>query len=160
MTVTSVDKDLDIATMTVTTAFAAPVERVWEIWADPRLLEKWWGPPSYPATVEQHDLTPGGEVSYYMTGPEGDQPHGLWKILEVDGPASLEFEDHFADENGNPNPEMPSTNVKVEIGSVGEDGSRMTISSKFSSPESMAELIEMGMEDGLKQALGQIDGLL
>jgi len=51
MTVTSVDKDLDDLTLTLTADFDAPIERVWELWADPRKLERWWGPPEYPATV-------------------------------------------------------------------------------------------------------------
>jgi hypothetical protein len=26
--------------------FDAPIERVWQLWADPRQLERWWGPPT------------------------------------------------------------------------------------------------------------------
>ena len=43
MTVTNVDKDLDARTLTITAEFDAPLERVWELWADPRKLERWWG---------------------------------------------------------------------------------------------------------------------
>ncbi len=50
MTVTTVDTDLDARTLTLVAEFDAPVERVWELWADPRKLERWWGPPGYPAT--------------------------------------------------------------------------------------------------------------
>jgi len=160
MPVTDVDKDLEIATMTVTVDLDAPVERVWQVWADPRLLEKWWGPPSYPATVEHHDLSPGGTVNYFMTGPEGDTPHGLWKITSVDAPNRLEFEDNFADDEGNPNLDMPSTKVRIDFTPVGGGGTEMTIASTFASPEAMVELIDMGMEEGLKQALSQIDALL
>ncbi|WP_367618868.1 SRPBCC domain-containing protein [Brevibacterium sp.] len=53
--------------------FAAPPERVWEVYADPRQLEKVWGPPTYPATVVDHSLVPGGRVTYYMTSPEGGE---------------------------------------------------------------------------------------
>ena len=49
-----------------------PIARVWALWADPRKLERWWGPPTFPATVLEHDLRPGGKVSYYMTSPEGE----------------------------------------------------------------------------------------
>ena len=58
MTVTSLDKDLDNLRLTLVADFDAPIERVWQLWADPRQLERWWGPPGYPATVKQHDLTP------------------------------------------------------------------------------------------------------
>ena len=58
MTLTSVEKDVDGLSLTLTADFDAPVERVWQLWADPRQLERWWGPPTHPATFERHDLTP------------------------------------------------------------------------------------------------------
>ena len=73
MTVTSVDRDVQRRTLTIAARYSAPVERVWQVWADPRQLERWWGPPTYPATVLDHDLTPGGTVTYYMTSPEGEK---------------------------------------------------------------------------------------
>ena len=69
MTVTTIDKDTEALTLTLVADFAAPVEAVWELFADPRKLERWWGPPTYPATFVEHDLTPGALVTYYMTGP-------------------------------------------------------------------------------------------
>ena len=83
MTVTAVQKDPDALTMTLTAEFDASPERVWDLWADPRQLERWWGPPAYPATVEAHDLRPGGRVAYRMTGPEGDEHRGYWDVDDV-----------------------------------------------------------------------------
>ena len=86
MTVTTIDKDTEALTLTLIADFAAPVEAVWELWADPRKLERWWGPPTYPATFVKHDLTPGALVTYFMTSPEGDKHHGWWRIKTVDAP--------------------------------------------------------------------------
>jgi len=83
MTVTAVRKDPVALTMTLTAEFDASPARVWELWADPRQLERWWGPPTYPATFTAHDLAPGSHVEYHMTGPSGDQPHGYWDIVEA-----------------------------------------------------------------------------
>ena len=77
------------------------------MWADPRQLERWWGPPTWPATFVEHDLTTGGGAHYFMTGPEGEKAHGWWRIVAVDEPRSIEFEDGFADEEGRPDDEMP-----------------------------------------------------
>lgn len=74
----TVDKDLEEHTLTVVATFDHPVEQVWDLYADPRKMERWWGPPTYPATVVEHSLTPGGVVRYYMTGPDGEQFHGRW----------------------------------------------------------------------------------
>ncbi|MFF8973917.1 SRPBCC domain-containing protein [Streptomyces sp. NPDC014995] len=159
MSVTSVDKDFDSLTLTLTADFAAPAEKVWQLWADPRRLERWWGPPTYPATVEHHDLTPGGEVTYFMTGPEGDKHRGWWRVTSVAPPTSLEFTDGFADEEGTPSPTMPTTTVSVRLTRRG-DGTRMEIRSAFATREQMEQLVTMGMEEGLKQAVGQMDDLL
>lgn len=108
MSVTSVDKDFDSLTLTLIADFDAPTERVWQLWADPRQLERWWGPPTHPATMEPHDLAAGGEVTYFMTGPEGEKYRGWWRITSVEPPSSLQFTDGFADQDGKPNPEMPT----------------------------------------------------
>jgi uncharacterized protein YndB with AHSA1/START domain len=159
MSVTSIVKDREAKTMTLTAEFDAPVERVWEIWADPRQLERWWGPPSYPATVEEHDLSPGGSVTYYMTGPEGDRPRGWWKVVSVDPPRHLEFEDGFADDAGNPNPEMPVMTIRVTLEALADGHTRMTTETTFPSPEAMDQLLAMGVEEGMKAAAAQIDDL-
>ena len=96
MTVIDVRRDLDALTLTVEARFDAPVERVWQVWADPRKLERWWGPPGYPATFTAHDLAPGGETAYFMTSPEGDRHHGWWRVESVDPPRGLTFADGFS----------------------------------------------------------------
>src|SRR5260370_814135 len=96
MTVTAVRKDPQRLTLTVEAEFDTSVERVWQLWADPRKLERWWGPPTYPATFTKHDLAPGGRVESHMTGPAGDQPHGFWDVLEVEPPRRILFRAGFA----------------------------------------------------------------
>ncbi|NCL77697.1 SRPBCC domain-containing protein [Rhodococcus sp. YH1] len=159
MSVTSVEKDFDSLTLTLIADFRAPLERVWQLWADPRQLERWWGPPTHPATVEQHDLVPGGTVTYFMTGPEGDKYRGWWNVTAVEPPESLEFSDGFADEDGTPNLEMPTTTVRMQLVEH-EGGTRMRILSAFASREQMEQLAGMGMEEGLRLAVGQMDALL
>ena len=159
MTVKDVQKDPTTLTMVVTAEFDAPVERVWQLWADPRQLERWWGPPTYPATVVDHDLVPGGTVRYFMTGPEGDKHGGWWRILAVDAPRSLEVEDGFADETGTPNPDMPSTTMRVVLSAEG-GVTQMVMTSTFPSLEAMEQLLDMGMEEGLRAAMAQMDDIL
>jgi uncharacterized protein YndB with AHSA1/START domain len=160
MTVTNVEKDVDARTMTITAEFDAPVERVWKLWEDPRQLERWWGPPTYPATVVEHDLSPGGKVDYFMTGPEGDRPRGWWRVLAVDAPRRLEFEDGFADDTGAPNPDLPVMTIRVALDDRAAGGTRMTIETTFPSPEAMEQIIAMGMEEGITAAVGQMDAIV
>jgi uncharacterized protein YndB with AHSA1/START domain len=160
MTVTAVRKDADALSMTITAEFDASPERVWQLWADPRQLERWWGPPTYPATFTAHDLRPGGRVAYHMTGPDGDQPRGWWEVLDAEAPRSLVFRDGFADAEGQPDPNLPATTATVTIEDIGGGRSRMSIVSVFPTAEAMEQILAMGVEEGLKQAVGQIDGIL
>ena len=160
MTVTAVDKDAEQLTMSVVTELDVPVERAWQLWSDPRQLERWWGPPTYPATFVDHDLTPGGRCTYFMTGPDGDQPHGWWRIVAVDAPHSLEFEDGFADEHGTPPTGMPVMTMRLELHERPGGGTTMTIVTRFASVDDMERILAMGMEEGITAAVGQIDGIL
>ena len=158
MTVVSVVPDERALTLTLTAEYAAPVERVWQLWADPRLLERWWGPPSHPATFTRHELVPGGRVAYYMTGPEGEHYPGWWRVISVDEPHAIELEDSFG-EDGETD-DMPITGMSVAITDLGDRRTRMVMVGAFPSAEAMKQLIDMGMLEGLRQAVGQIDALL
>jgi uncharacterized protein YndB with AHSA1/START domain len=160
MTVTAVRKDPQRLTLTVEAEFDASAERIWQLWADPRQLERWWGPPTYPATFTKHDLTPGSRVDYHMTGPAGDLPGGYWEVLEVDPPRRMLFRDGFANADGTPNPDLPITTVRVGIEEVARGRTRMSIESVFPSTEAMEQILAMGTDEGLTQAVGQIDAIL
>jgi uncharacterized protein YndB with AHSA1/START domain len=160
MTVTAVRKDPDALTLTLDAEFDAPPERVWRLWADPRQLERWWGPPTYPATVTAHDLRPGGRVEYYMTGPEGDTPGGFWDIIEAEPPSRLSFRDGFANADGTPNSDMPLNEVRATITDLGAGRTRMSIESIFPDAAAMEQVLAMGMQEGLTDAVGQIDAIL
>jgi uncharacterized protein YndB with AHSA1/START domain len=156
----TVDKDPAARTMVVTAELDATVERSWQLWADPRQLERWWGPPSHPATVVEHDLAPGATVRYFMTGPDGDKYHGLWDVVAVEAPRRLELVDSFADDSGAKNESLPSTRMVMELAERAGGGTTMTMRSEFASVEDMERIIAMGMEEGLTEALGQIDAIL
>ncbi|HEX9259010.1 MAG TPA: SRPBCC domain-containing protein [Acidimicrobiales bacterium] len=160
MTVTDVRKDTESLTMTIACEYDAAPERVWQLWADPRKLERWWGPPTYPATVEEHDLRAGGTVRYFMTGPEGDKHAGGWRVLAVDPPHRLEVEDFFVGDDDQPDPDLPTTGMTVTISARADGGAVMTITSSFASAEQLQQLLDMGVEEGMKAALGQTDALL
>ncbi|MBB4931906.1 uncharacterized protein YndB with AHSA1/START domain [Lipingzhangella halophila] len=159
MSVSSVDKDTDNLALTLVSDFDAPIERVWQLWADPRQLERWWGPPTYPATVEFHDLTPGGEVTYFMTSPEGEKYRGWWRITSVDPPTALEFTDGFANSDGTANTDLPNTTVRVRL-STHNGGTRMELRTNYESRETMEQMLRMGQAEGLQAAVGQMDALL
>lgn len=159
MTVVDVQKDYENLLLTLVSEFNAPRARIWELWADPRQLEQWWGPPGYPATFVEHDLTPGARVTYYMTSPEGERFGGWWQVESATPPETLEFLDGFADPEGQPVPTMPTTTVRVTLLEDG-DGTRMEIRSAYATREQMEQVLKMGVVEGLTAAIGQIEALL
>jgi uncharacterized protein YndB with AHSA1/START domain len=159
MPVIDITTDPRAATLTLTAEFAAAVERVWQLWADPRQLERWWGPPGYPATFVEHGIAPGDRVRYYMTGPDGARHGGWWRILEADPPRGLTFEDGFADADGRPIGELPTSTGDVRLAEAG-GRTRMVIVTGYESQEAMEQVLAMGMEEGIRAAVNQIDDLL
>jgi uncharacterized protein YndB with AHSA1/START domain len=159
MPVTNVTHDVEARTLSITAEFAAPRARVWQIYADPRQLEKVWGPPECPATVVEHSLIPGGRVAYYMTGPDGQKYPGYWEIIEVDEPNSFTFRDGFADEEFNPVDSMPvSTNTYAF--SEADGRTTATYVSTYETAEGLQQVLDMGVVEGATGAINQIDSLL
>ncbi|PPF19284.1 MULTISPECIES: SRPBCC domain-containing protein [unclassified Rathayibacter] len=153
-------KDIEELTLTVTAEFDAGIERVWLLWTDPRRLERWWGPPTWPATFERHEPVEGGRSAYVMTGPDGEQARGWWRVTRVEEPTRFEFEDGFADERGDPVDALGITRATVTLDEIEPGRTRMVLSSRFESVEQLEQMVQMGMEEGLRQAMGQIDAIL
>jgi uncharacterized protein YndB with AHSA1/START domain len=159
MTVVDTTTDLDSLTLTIVAQLAAPPERVWQVWVDPRQLERWWGPPTWPATFTTHDVAVGGESRYHMTGPDGTVAGGWWRFTALDQPRSLEFEDGFCGEGDEPAEGMPVTRARVDLEPAG-GGTRMTVRSSYASREQMQQVLDMGVVEGMSSAMAQIDDVL
>ena len=160
MTGWHVDKNAEGKTIVITAEFEASISNVWQLWADPRLLERWWGPPGFPATFERHDLTPGGTITYYMSDPDGDvRFDGTWNVVEVDAPTRLVVEDAIVDDDGTPSDGNSMTRMEIDIQSTG-DTTRMVLTTHFDSLAGMEQAIATGVVDGMQAWMSQIDALL
>ncbi len=161
MTVISSTTDADQLTMDLVAEFDATPDRVWDVWEDPRKLERWWGPPGYPATFTRHEFQPGGQSRYYMTGPQGDKHFGWWRGHRrcSEDPRHLAFANGFAGDDGEPVPGLAPAGGIVEIEATPR-GTRMLVRTKFVDVEQMERMLGMGMQEGMGMAIGQIDGLL
>lgn len=160
MPVTDVHHDLDTRTLVIKAEFAAPIERIWQVYADPRQLEQVFGPPTYPATFVTHDLTPGGKAEYYMTSPEGEKYYGYWRITSVDAPRGFTFEDGFAsDEQFTPIDDLPVSQNEYAFEPT-DTGTRAVFTSTYDSAEALQKVLDMGVVEGASSAINQIDDLI
>ncbi|HEX4483950.1 MAG TPA: SRPBCC domain-containing protein [Solirubrobacteraceae bacterium] len=159
MTVIDSTKDTDALTLTLVAEFDADAERVWEVWEDPRKLERWWGPPTFPATFTRHEFVVGGQSRYFMTGPNGETPRGWWRIDALAQPRQIEFANGLAGEDGEPAPGVEPAAGHVTFEALGER-TRMTVQTRFVDAAQMQKMIDMGMQEGMGLAIGQIDAVL
>lgn len=159
MPVSSVRTDPVARTLTAVGDYPVPVERLFDAFVDPRKLERFWGPPEWPATFLRHEMRAGGFCEYLMTGPNGEQSRGYWRVLTADAPHRIEVLDGFAAPDGTPMTDLPETHMSIEFTSTAT-GSRFVAVSTFASVEAMEKLVSMGMVEGLSSALAQLDDVL
>ncbi|NLF04341.1 MAG: ATPase [Actinomycetales bacterium] len=159
MPVIDVVPDPEARTITLTADLAAPVERVWRAMTDPRQLERFWGPPTWPATFEHVDLRVGGTARYFMTGPNGEYAGGKWEFLEINEPHGYTALDHFVGEDGEELDGMPAMRMVLEL-SPTDDGTRMVTTHHFDSVEALEQVVAMGHVEGSTLAINQLDRVL
>lgn len=159
MPITEIVSNAADLTLKIVAEYSVPVERLWEAYSDPRQIERFWGPEQWPATFTRHDMVVGGKSAYYMTGPDGTRAHGWWKFVKLEPLKTIEVIDGFAHETGVENDELPTMRVRIQFSSTAK-GSRFESVTYFPSVEAMEELMKMGVEEGIKSAMGQIDAVL
>lgn len=159
MPVIDASHDLNTLTLTITATFAAPVQRVWDLYADARQLERVWGPPTHPATFVDHCMRVGARTTYYMTGPEGEKFFGFWVLTRIDEPHCFEFEDGFADSEFNPLPNMPTSKNQYRFEET-DTGTKATYLTSYETREALEQVLAMGVIEGATSAINQIDDFL
>lgn len=159
MPITSVDADIEALTVSIVADYTVPIRRLWDAYIDPRQIERFWGPPGWPATFTRHDVRPGGRSHYHMTGPDGEKAGGFWEFISVEPLQSFEVRDGFSNSDGTPNTDLPSMRMVYQFAET-TTGSQLTTTTYFGSLTELEQLLEMGMLEGTREAMGQIDEVL
>lgn len=159
MPITSLTSDPQALTMTVVGDYPVSVERLWQAYTDPRQLERFWGPETWPAKFTQHDFVVGGQAHYTMTGPDGATSSGWWIFRAIERLRRIDIEDGFSNPDGTPNTSMPTMRMSFTFEAT-PTGSRFTSVTRFPNVETMEQLVKMGMLEGLRSAMGQLDAVL
>lgn len=112
--------------------YDAPVEAVWDAWADPVQAAKWWGPRGFSLTTHSKDLKVGGHWHYTMHGPDGVDYPNKTKYFEVEPYARLVY-DHGASDD---QPAMFRVTVQF---SEADGKTKMEMTMGLPTPEAAAE---------------------
>lgn len=159
MPVTAVTTDPEALTMTLVADLAAPIERVWNAFTTPDQLNRFWGPPGWPATFGEFHFTPGGIVRYSMTSPQNETSSGSWQVLSIEAPRSFEVLDSFVNDGGEPLEGMPAMRVHFTFTPT-DAGTRFSNVTYFDSLEALEQTLEFGAVEGSTMAINQLDAVL
>lgn len=128
----------------ITRVYDAPVKTVWDAWADPEQVGKWWGPRGFTLTTYHKDMRTGGSWRYTMHGPDGTNYENTTKYLEV-----VPYEKLVYDHGGHED-RPPLFRVTVLFTEVGSGKTKMEMTSTLPTAEAATE-----MRRFIKQAGGE-----
>lgn len=149
----------DKKTLIAERSFNAALEKVWVAWTDNTMLEKWWAPTPWQARTKSFNFSEGGAWHYFMEGPEGEKQYCLNKYLMILPHASFTAIDCFCDEDGNINPDLPTSHSDIQFDQEG-DVTKIIVTTTYASEKDLQTVIEMGMKEGFNQGLDQLEILL
>jgi uncharacterized protein YndB with AHSA1/START domain len=113
-------------------SFDCPIERMFEMWTDPRHFASWMGPAGAEMHFFRAEIRPGGSTFYEMSGP-GMQLFGRASYLEIRKPDRIVYTQQFCDANENVirhpmAPVWPETMLtEVTLTEEGPDQTRVSV---------------------------------
>ena len=144
----------------VTKTFQAPIEMVWNLWTNPELVKRWWGPKHYSSPVAKIDFRVGGKSIVSMLAPKemgGQEFYSVWEYVTINHLHTIEFIQSLSDEDGNKTDPvklgMPADfpiDIKtvVTFRKVGNDKTEMTVT-EFADFGSISNFAQIGLEQSL-----------
>jgi uncharacterized protein YndB with AHSA1/START domain len=130
----------------------APRELVWEAYTDPELIAQWLGPRDIAMTDVQMDVREGG--TYRFTHARGDETFRFFgEYRELDPPKALEWTFNF---EGFPRGSVDRT----EFEELDGGRTRIVTLSTFESKEDRDNMLNSGMEHGVREGFERLDELL
>lgn len=150
MSFAEVQGECEIVVMRV---FDAPREMVFDAWADPKQLVKWFGPDGFTTTVETFDLREGGTWVQVMHGPDGTNYPCTAMFTEVERPEVIAY----LNRGGREGAEEVVFESTVTFEELGPEKTRLTIRMEFPTAEERDENVRnYGSIEGGQQTLNRL----
>ena len=80
---------------------AAPRERVFQAWTDPKQIVQWFGPDGFKVESLECNVRIGGRWRFVYTAPDGTRYDNRMVFLRVEAPRLIEIE-HGSDKDEDP----------------------------------------------------------
>jgi uncharacterized protein YndB with AHSA1/START domain len=146
----------------VTRIFNAPVKMVWELWVNPELVKRWWGPKHFISPVAKIDFREGGKSLVSMKGPKemgGQEWYSTWEYVSIIPLQSIEFIQTLADKDGNRTdpskvgmpPDFPKDiRTVVTFRAIGKGETEMTVT-EYAEFGSISNFAQLGLEQSVEK---------
>jgi uncharacterized protein YndB with AHSA1/START domain len=143
--------------------FDAPQEVMFEAYSDAEHLKQWWGPRGWEIPYCKVDFKPGGVWHYCMKCVDKNQGNffgmeswGKAIYKNIISPKRIDYTDWFSDKDANVNPDMPSTEISVELIPMGEK-TKLVSRATYATPAGLKMVMDMGMMEGISQTWDRLD---
>lgn len=146
----------------VTKTFNAPVNMVWELWVNPELIKRWWGPKHFISPVAKIDFREGGRSLVSMKAPKemgGQEWYSTWEYINIIPLKRIEFIQSLADKDGNKTDPakvgMPADfpmeiKTVVNFKEVGNNKTEMTVT-EYADFGSISNFAQLGLEQSMEK---------
>ena len=151
--------------ISVTRTFNAPVEMVWQLWTDPEMVKRWWGPKNFTAPVANIDFREGGTSLVSMKAPAamgGREWYSSWNYVKIVKHELIEFIQNLVDEHGQPTdpeqvampPDFPK-NIRtvVSFKIIDRNTTEMTVT-EYAVFGSISNFAQAGLEQSMDKMVG------
>ncbi len=123
-------------TFVIARSFDAPIDLMFEMWADPKHLSQWLPPTGFTMEYLRSSIEPGKRTFWMMTNGGQVKFYGHCEYLKIDKPQTLVYTQQFADEYENVSrppmmPNWPETLlITVVLTEEGPERTRVTVTSE------------------------------
>ncbi len=145
--------DRDKKQFTMTRVFASPLEKVWKVVTDPKLVPMWWGPAKYKTVVEEMDFKVGGKWRYTQSDAEGNSFAFYGEYKEIVELERIVYTFIFS-----LYPDYVSTD-HITFEELPDGKTRITDVTTFNTVEELDGMVGSGMEGGATESWDRLEEL-
>lgn len=131
-----------------TRVFSHGVRKVWRMWSELPLIERWWGPDGFTTRSERFEFSVGGRWVFVMVGPDGREYPNDVEFVAIDPPRSIHYR-HLS---------IPRFNVYVEFRELDPNRTELTFTQVFASKKER-DAVAVYAEPANRQIMDKLDAL-
>lgn len=154
--------------LVITRSFDAPVDLVYQAWAEPANFAQWWGPAGMALDIKSMEFKPGGSCHYRLQAGENEM-WGLFRYVEIDPGKQIVWINSFSNAEGTVAPPPFPGDFPLEIFNVmtfKAEGDKTTLTlmggPHHATPEQQAFFngMKASMQGGFKGTFDQLEAFL